>query len=115
MLDINMEFRKGILFVRLSGILSDDTCKQLDKSLEEMVREMSIKYVVFNIEDLIYIDIEGINALLIYDSNLKKNGGKALVCGIKNGLVKYRVENSKMLDYMFETSNELGAINVINM
>ena len=39
MLDINMEFRKGILFVRLGGILSDDTYIDLDDHLEEIIKK----------------------------------------------------------------------------
>ncbi len=115
MLYINMEFRKGILFVRLDGVLSDKTCIKLDDNLEKMVSEVNIRFIVFNVQELKYIDLMGIKALLKYNNNLNRNGGKALICGIDNDLVKYRVENSTMLDYMFETSDELSAINVINM
>ena len=101
--------------MRLGGILSDDTYIDLDDHLEEIIKKMNIRYVVFNIEELKYIDMKGIETLLKYNSNLIKNGGKALVCGIKNDLVKLRIENSMMLNYMFEISDELGAINAINM
>jgi anti-anti-sigma factor len=115
LLDIHMEFRKGILFVRLKGILSDDTCRNLDNCLEGMVMRKDIRYIVFNIGKLQYIDIEGINTILKYNFNLNRNGGRALLCGINNDLVKTRIENSRMLNYMFEISDELSATNVIDM
>lgn len=115
MLDIDFEFRRGILFVRLNGILSDNTYSKLDDSLKNLVDREIIRYVVFNIEELRYIDLKGIEALLNYNLILNQNGGKALVCGLKNDLVKHRINNSRMLDYMFEVSDELGAINAINI
>lgn len=115
MLDINIEFRKGILFVRLRGILSDNTCLKLDCNLKEIINQMIIRYVVFNIEELSYIDLKGINTLLNYNLTLNQHGGRALLCGLKNGLVKHRIANSQMLSYMFEVSDELGAINAINI
>ncbi len=115
MLKVNIEFRKGILFVRLKGSLNNSTCFKLDDNLKELVNKVAIKYIVFNIEELVDIDLEGISNLLSYNLILKGNGGKALVCGLKNDLVKYKINNSRMLNYMFEVSDELGAINVINI
>lgn len=115
MLTINTEFRKGILFVRLEGILSDDTCDNLRILLDDIIGSNNVCFVVFNIEKLNYIDLDGINLLIKYNKLLEQKKGRALVCGISNELVKIRITNTNMLDYMFETSDELGAINVINL
>jgi anti-anti-sigma factor len=115
MLDIDAEFRKGILFVRLHGSLDKNTCTFLDAYLEPMISKKDVRYVVFNFDNLRDIDMAGINALLKYNTNLLKNEGKAVICNLKNEIVKWRINNSRMLNYMFETSNELSAINIINM
>jgi anti-anti-sigma factor len=115
MLDINMEFRKGILFVRLKGVLSNNTCKKLDQFLKEIITEKIIRYVVFNISQLQYIDLDGINILLFYNQILVENNGQTLICGIKDELIKFKIRNSKMLDYISEINNELDAINLINI
>lgn len=115
MLDIDMEFRKGILFVRLGGNFSTDSCKLLDKELERLVEEDNVRFVTFNVSGLNYIDLDGINTILKYDTALSKIKGMALICGVDNDLVKLRVHNSKVPYYMFETSDELGAINYINL
>jgi hypothetical protein len=43
------------------------------------------------------------------------NDGKAMLCGINNSLVRYRINNSRLLNYMYEVSDELSAIKVIGM
>lgn len=115
MLDINMEFRKGILFVRLNGDFSADNCKILDKQLMPLISNNEIRFITFNITGLDNIDLNGINTILKYNKLLSKINGKATICGVDNDVVKVRVHNSKVPYYMFETSDELGAINYINL
>ena len=40
MLYIDMRFKKGILFVRLKGILNGDTCTTLDNDLTSLIEIM---------------------------------------------------------------------------
>lgn len=115
MLDIDMEFRKGILFVRLGGVLNLKNSKKLNDELVPIIKDNGIKFLVFNMENLTYIDLDGIRTLKENYNIISDNKGKALLCGIKNGLVKLRVNNSQLLNYMFEASNELAAFNIINL
>ena len=48
MLDINMEFKQGILLVRLKGLLNGDTVGILKKDLEMIIKDNGIKYVLIN-------------------------------------------------------------------
>lgn len=115
MLDINIEFHKGILFIRLEGTLNKNTVDKLKKEVTTLIKENGIRNIVFNIGGLSSIDCYGINALLNSYEICRDNKGKTLLCGIKNNLVKHRIENSRLLKYMYETSDELSAINVINL
>ena len=115
MLDINTEFRKGILFIRLDGVLNKTTVDKLNKEATDIVKNTGISNVVFNLENLKSIDIKGINALLYNYEITNSNNGKALICNLKNELVKHRINNSRLLKYMYETSDELSAINMINL
>jgi len=115
MLDINMEFRKGILFIRLSGILTETTVEKLEKEVTELVGKFGIRNLVFNLEEVTHIDLIGINALLKNYELCKQNDGKTLVCNLDNSLVKSRIYNSKLLKYMYEASDEINAINVLNL
>lgn len=115
MLDINMEFHKGVLFVRLFGILNKNTIDKLSNEVTNFIKENGIRNLVYNIENLTQIDCYGINALLNDYEVCKKNNGKALVCGINDKVVKHRINNSRLLNYMYEASNELTALNIINL
>ena len=115
MLEINMEFRKGILFIRLIGALDEKTAPKLDREVTELVEEHGIRNLVFNLEEVTSIDIKGINALIENYKVCKKNDGKTLVCNLDNSLVKHRIHNSRLLKYMYEASDEISAINVLNL
>lgn len=115
MLEINYEFRKGILFIRLSGILNKNTVNKMQNEVTDMIKDNGIRNVVFNISGLESIDMKGINNLLYNYELCRNNKGKSLVCGIDNSLVRHRIENSRLLKYMTETSDELSAFNVINL
>ena len=64
MLDINIEFRKGIAFIRLAGILNKTTVGKMNDEVTDMIRDNGIRNVVFNISEIDYIDVKGINTLL---------------------------------------------------
>ena len=60
MLESDLEIRKGILFVRLTGILSKSTVGNLEK-VTSLISNNGLNNVVINIEKLDYIDNIGIN------------------------------------------------------
>lgn len=115
MLDINMEFRKGILFIRLKGFLNEKTVNKLKEEVTDLVSENGIRNLVFNLEEVTNIDVKGIDALLKNYQLCKNNDGKTLVCNLDNSLVKHRIYNSRLLNYMYEASDEISAINVLNL
>lgn len=115
MLNIDMEFHKGILFIRLSDSLVKDTINKFDEEVISFINDNGISNIVYNITNLKEIDCYGINALLSGYDKSKKNKGKSLLCGLNEPIVKHRIKNSRLLNYMYETSDELSAINVINL
>lgn len=115
MLDINMEFRKGILFIRLCGELTKDTVEKLNKEVTELLKKAGIRNVVFNIEHLISIDMKGINMLFYNYELCKNNKGKSMLCGIENTAIKQKIVNSRLLKYMCETSDELSAFHMFEV
>ncbi len=95
--------------------MTKNTVDKLNEEVTSLVEDNGIKNIVFNINELNIIDMKGINALLYNYEILKKNNGYGCLCGVKNNLVRHRIENSRLLKYMFETSDEIGATNVINL
>lgn len=112
MLEITKEFRKGILFVRLKGILDKDTVAYLNKEVTKVVADMQFHNVVFNVEELKSIDMDGIYALL-YNYNLcKDNNGVSLLCGV-NKSIKNIVNHN--LSFIFQIKDEEKAINMVEI
>lgn len=114
MLDIDMEYRKCILFVRLGGDFTTHNCTLLDNKLKSLVDNNNVRFIAFNVSNLHNIDLMGINTILKYNSALSKINGKAFICGIDNKIVKSQVSNSSMLHYIFDTTDELGAIHYLS-
>lgn len=114
MLTINTEYRKGIMFVRLRGELTKDTVKKLDKKVTSKVEGCGICNLVFNVRELKNIDYKGINKLLYNYELCKKNKGKILICG-NNFNISSKLKKSRVLNYIYEISDELCAMKIINM
>lgn len=112
MLEINMEFRKGILFIRLNGELTKNTAWKLNQEVTDLVKETGIRNIVFNVENLTAIDMKGISTLFYNYELCKNNKGKSMLCGVNHTVVRNRIKNSRLLKYMYETSDELSAFHI---
>lgn len=109
MFKYNIEYRENILFFRLIGILNKNNIDIINNELENIICKLGIYNIVFNLEELIEIDLEATNCLINWYSLIKERKGVSLVCGVHGCLKK-----SNLLNYINEISNELCAIRVIN-
>lgn len=114
MLTINTEFKNGIMFARLRGELTKNTVNKLDKKVTYKIADSSICNLVFNITNLKEIDYKGINKLLYNYEIIKHNKGKIFLCGNNKNISKI-IKKSRILNYIYEISDELCAIKKINM
>lgn len=108
MLTINMEIRKGILFIRLKGTLNKNTVKYLKEEVTNLLKDNGIRNILFNLEQLNSIDKYGIKEL---DNDLKickNNRGISLLCGINQNIIK-KINCLKE----YEIKNELEALQLI--
>ncbi len=105
MLKINMEYRKGILFVRLKGELNKYTYEGLDKSLAPIIEDQGIKYLVVNVDYLNVLDKYGIKALEKKVQDTSNNGGMTLICNNK-----FNINNKFQI-----IDNELAALKIISI
>lgn len=105
LLKINLEFRKGVLFVRLNGKLND---KDSLDNINSLINEIGIKYIVININNLKCIDLDGIKCILNYQDKLINNNGLLLLCE-SNNLISNRIFKNK-IPYI---NNEIQAFDLI--
>lgn len=115
MLKITMEFRKGILFVRLDGELTKKTASELENNVIPVVLKHGIRFVVVNLDRVNLIDTKGIEALMELNDVAVKNNGRTTLCSLTSRQVKNSLHSSIYNNKFFETSNELTALGVMRI
>ena len=114
MLNVGTEYRCGIFFVRLKGDLNKDTVYKLNKKVTNVVKENGIRNIVFNFTNLKSIDIKGINTIFYNYELSKNNEGISMFCG-NNDKIRERLKKSRLVNYVYETKDELSAIRILSL
>ena len=115
MLKIEMEFKKGIFFIRLSGMLTQNNVDKFINECVPVVLKHGIKYVVINLDKVNAIDLKGIEALMKINDIVRQNMGRTTLCSMTNKEVKNIIRKSNYNNSFFETSNELTALGVMKL
>ncbi len=110
-----VEYRKGILFIRLIGNLVKETVPILEIDVNTIIKENQIRYIVINMEELENIDRKGIHMLYYIYELSKKNKGNTLICNLKKEEVKKRLKQNRIFHYIKEIRNELVAFELIKI
>lgn len=111
MLDIDMEFKQGILLVRLKGILNGDTVGLLKKDLEMVIQTNGIRFVLLNLKNLSFVDKYGLEAIKESYQQISENNGKLILCGIN----KLFDQNHFLTDNLYQVNEEITAYEIINI
>ena len=110
MLKMDMEYSRGILFVRLNGKLNRKTTYKINNSLLTILLKHRIKYLVYNLYNLEDIDEDGIDAILNTKSAIKQNDGLIYVCEV-NKILNKAINRLKIK----KIDNEMIAYKVIEV
>ncbi len=108
MLEIDMDSKYGILFVRLFGELTKKTRKKLNNEVWDLLINVGIRNVVFNLENVYKMDDSGFKTLVKCYNVCLKNNGNSMVCLSKNKF-DYDLKPFNIV------SDELAAVNFINV
>lgn len=114
MLNINLEFTRGMLFVRLDGILDSNTYTKLSDCLDKMIYEKGIKYLVINLENLSYVDNCGLKTIIDRYFDAALHDGKLIICGYNNHFLNNTITEN-IFNQIEHCSNELTALRLINL
>lgn len=103
MQDVNIEFNRGVLFVRISGMLDEINEKPIKKKVLEIIQEGGIKNLVFNVQNL---QINGSVSIFKQCKNIINiNKGKMILC----------TNNNISFEYVDNAKDELEALRMINV
>lgn len=105
MLKINLEYKKGILFIRLKGNLNAVTAPRFLEYTTPIIKDYGIKYMVYNLSELVGLDNSGEDALFGCGKSVKSNNGKVLI-------VNNKINTSLNFD---NVSNELVALDLLRV
>lgn len=110
MFQMDLEYNKGILFVRLSGNLSKKGSYKLNNYLVPVLLKHKIKYLVYNFYLLDSIDELGKRAILNTKCAIHKNKGKIYLCEVNDNLKS--VINKLHIE---KTESELSALKLLEV
>ena len=82
MLDVNIEFIKGVLVVTLEGSLNNENVLSVRNNLLTIIKNGGIKFLMFNITGCVLE--EDIDMFDECNKLIKKNKGKMYICGLKD-------------------------------
>ncbi len=115
MLKITMEFRKGILFIRLKGKLNQHESLKFKEEVIDKIKSCGIRCVVFNINELKEIDLKGIHSILYTYELCKQNKGRVLLCELYDSLVFEKMKKNRVFKYVELIKSELDAFEIIKL
>lgn len=81
-----MEYRRGILFLRLKGNLNESTSKKFEEYTFPVIKDYGIKYLVINLSELVSLDDYGKNSLEKSGLLIGNNDGRVLLINNKNNI-----------------------------
>lgn len=110
MLDIDIEFRRGVLFIRLGGLLINSTKNKLRDEVITLINKSGITNIVINLKDIEAIDEPGLNMIFMVKKMIESKSGNLVICNTPIKVEKELLKN-KMKIYLPQTANELTALN----
>ena len=109
MLYMDLEYCKGVLFVRLDGSLTKRNTYRINNYLAPVIQKHQIKYLVYNLFSVSKVDEAGVDAILRTKYEIKKNQGSIYLCevpeNIKNQMKRLRVKQVVSERMVFEALN----------
>ncbi len=110
MLYMDLEYRKGVLFVRLDGNLTRKNTYKINNYLTPVLLKHRIKYLVYNLFSVLKVDESGLDCLLRSKHAMKVNQGSIYLCEVPDHLKK-EVKRLRIK----ETDTELTALDILKV
>lgn len=81
-LNIELEVKKEVLCIRLSGELDHHTADELRNRTMDAIENEGIRHIVLNLEQLSFMDSSGLGVILGRYKQIKQLDGEMVVCAI---------------------------------
>ena len=81
-LNIELEVKKDVLCIRLSGELDHHSADELRELAVSTIENEGIRHIVLNLEHLSFMDSSGLGVILGRYKQIKQYDGEMVVCAI---------------------------------
>lgn len=111
MLNIETIYKRGILFVKLYGVINKKNTYKLDDILKSAILKVGIKYLLVNFDNVYYLGGDAFKIISKWNDKLKQMGGKIFICGdkkIKDIVIGFDLDVDTIKD-------EISAFNMIRI
>ena len=107
---MDLEYHKGVLFVRLDGNLTRKNTYKINNYLTPVLLKHRIKFLVYNLFSVMKVDDSGLDSLLRSKYAIKENQGSIYLCEVPEHLKK-KVKRLRIK----ETDTELTALDLLKV
>ena len=107
LIDTDIEFRKGVLFIRINNTLKEKEYLASSNAIKELVSQIGIKYLVINFNEESVDNDFKLKLIINNYEYLKKISGKLLLCGN----IDISLCNNLYID---KIDNEIEAIKIVD-
>ena len=113
MFETNIEYKKGVLFIRITGSLNKENSYKLKKEIIPLILKNGFKYVVLNLNEVDILDNYGIEVIdEINDVVLKFNGKTTLIDTKK---VEKKIKGTLIDKILYKVKNERTALGIFEL
>lgn len=115
MLNVNLLINKNSLYVKLDGEMDQHSSDTFRIKLNEIIVRNDIKNLIFNMENLDFMDSSLIGIIIGRYNQLRQNNGKIYICEV-NDNIKRIISISglnkicKILDTEYLVKKEIGEV-----
>lgn len=113
-LAIELDIKKSVLCIRLSGELDHHAAEELRTKVTEVLAANQSKHIVLNLENLAFMDSSGLGVILGRYKQIKGMGGEMVVCAISPA-VKRLFDMSGLFKIIRLEENELKALQTLGV
>ncbi|TXC93356.1 anti-sigma F factor antagonist [Metabacillus litoralis] len=113
-LAIELDVKKSVLCIRLSGELDHHAAEELRTKVTEMLAANQSKHIVLNLENLAFMDSSGLGVILGRYKQIKAMGGEMVVCAISPA-VKRLFDMSGLFKIIRLEENEMKALQTLGV
>jgi stage II sporulation protein AA (anti-sigma F factor antagonist) len=87
-LQIDVEYKRQALIVRLSGELDHHSAQTVKATLEEAIERGRVHHIVLSLKDLSFMDSSGLGVILGRYKQIANRGGKMVVCDVNKAVYR---------------------------